>query len=369
MGFWSVGRSLAGAALVAVAALTPAAPLDAPMAVRPALTRPTPARCEAVSDEPAWRQVAASGPPARALHVAAFDRRHGLAVVFGGVRADYGVLGDVWTFSPLTETWQEIVLAGDQPSPRWASAAVEDAKRGRILVLFGSDGRPSDEVWALDLGGPTWERLVSGPPARFDAAVATDGANRLWVYGGFPWSPANPDAVLGDLWELDLVSSTWRQRHVAAAPPLPARLPPATTNASLAFHDESLYLVGGHTAAAATPGTWRYDLGTETWHDLPAAGAPAAWAHQARAADEACGQLLLAGGDNADERDVPYVEALQMGPGERYVRLPGEQPAASRHHSAMALDPVSRQLVLFGGWRGSGVFLGDTWLYRLGQIR
>ena len=32
----------------------------------------------------------------------------------------------------------------------------------------------------------------------------------------------------------------------------------------------------------------------------------------------------------------------------------------------MALDPVSRQLVLFGGWRGNGVFLSDTWLYRLG---
>jgi hypothetical protein len=32
----------------------------------------------------------------------------------------------------------------------------------------------------------------------------------------------------------------------------------------------------------------------------------------------------------------------------------------------MALDPVSRQLILVGGWQG-GVFLGDTWLYPLGR--
>jgi hypothetical protein len=369
MGPCSIKRCLAGAALALAAAVLPPVPLHATRESLPALPFPAAAlRCEPNGDALGWRQVETPGPPARALHAAAFDRVRGLAIVFGGVRADYGVLGDLWTFSPRTETWQEVILFGDQPTPRWASAAVEDAPRGRVLILFGNDGRPSDEVWSLDLQQMEWERLPSGPPARFDAAAATDGADRLWVYGGFPWSPARPDAVLGDLWELDLATNTWRQLHVAASQPLPERLPPATTNASLAYQNETLYLVGGHTAAGVTPGTWRFDLATQTWQDLPAVGAPAAWAHQGRAADEACGQLLLAGGDNADERDVPHLEELQLGPGERFVRLPGEQPAVSRHHSALALDPVSRQLVLFGGWRGNGVFLGDTWLYQLGGL-
>jgi hypothetical protein len=33
----------------------------------------------------------------------------------------------------------------------------------------------------------------------------------------------------------------------------------------------------------------------------------------------------------------------------------------------MAFDPVTRQLVLFGGWRGRLGFLDDTWIYRLGS--
>jgi hypothetical protein len=284
----------------------------------------------------------------------------------------------VWAFSPLTETWRELAVAGEGPTPRWAASAVEDVARGRVLVLFGNDGRPREDVWALDVGRLAWERVASGlpgPPGRFDAAVASDGADRVWVYGGFPWSPANPDAVLGDLWELNLASNTWTQRSVTAAQ-VPGRMPPPTTNASLVFHGEALYLVGGHTAVGATPGTWRYDLVAEAWEEVPAPGAPAAWAHQARAVDEACGRLLLAGGDNADERDVPYLEALVLGQREepgyaagheaRYVRLSAGEADVSRHHSAMALDPVSRQLVLFGGWRGNGLFLGDTWLYRLG---
>ena len=35
----------------------------------------------------------------------------------------------------------------------------------------------------------------------------------------------------------------------------------------------------------------------------------------------------------------------------------------------MAFDPVTRRLVLFGGWRGRQgllVTLGDTWIYALG---
>ena len=371
------------AATAATAALMPAAvtPVIAPAA--PPAGPPAPVAqgvvCEAAAERPAWREVAAPGPGARALHAAAFDRARGLAVFFGGVRPDMAVLGDVWGFSPLTETWQEITVSGEAPTPRWAAAAVEDVPRGRVLVLFGNDGRPSEEVWALDLGRLVWERVASGPPARFDAAVASDGADRVWVYGGFPWSPAHPEAVLGDLWELDLAGNTWRQRTVAATQP-PARLPPATTNASLAFHGDALYLAGGHTAVGATPGTWRYDLAAEICDVVSAPGRPAAWAHQARAMDEWCGRLLLAGGDNADERDVPYLEALQLGqpgqpndPGQprhlghepRYVRLPGEEAGVSRHHSAMALDPVSRRLILFGGWRGNGLFLGDTWLYQL----
>ncbi|MBI3970153.1 MAG: hypothetical protein HY332_02585 [Chloroflexi bacterium] len=334
--------------------------------------------CGAATDMPGWRQVAGPGPSARALHSAIFDPVGRRVIVFGGVRWDAVALGDVWAFSLESETWQELVVepadgdAGDgsdgsdrarQPAPRWAPAALYDRPRGRMVLLFGNAGTASDEVWALDLQAVRWTRLGTGMPrplARFDAAAATDGGERAWVYGGFPGPPLGLDTALGDLWELDLGTGRWR------ALPGGTAVPPPTTNAALGYHDGALYLVGGHDAHKVTPGTWRYDLARGRWQTLSPVGGPATWAHHARAVDDTCGRLLLVGGDNADERDVPYVEALEMGARPRYRRLPGEVPGVSRHHSALGFDPVSRRLVVFGGWRGSAQFLGDTWIYALG---
>ena len=95
------------------------------------------------------------------------------------------------------------------------------------------------------------------------------------------------------------------------------------------------------------------------------------WTHRARALDAACNRLLLAGGDANDMVDVAALEVLQLDEAPRYLRLPGDEPGVSRHHSVMALDPDpdSRHLLLFGGWRGEDDGhphpLDDTWLYRL----
>ena len=72
--------------------------------------------------EAGWRPLAVSGPPPRALHVAAFDPARGEALVLGGVGADNTVLDDLWAFSLENEQWQAVAVAGDRPAPRWAAA-------------------------------------------------------------------------------------------------------------------------------------------------------------------------------------------------------------------------------------------------------
>ncbi len=319
---------------------------------------------EPANTTPGWRQITSPGPVARALHTAVFDANRRQAIIFGGVQAGFQPLGDLWSFSLNSETWQPIFVNGDQPRPLWASAAISDQPRDRMVLFFGFDQyvteRGSPEVWALSYETRQWSRLASGPTGRFDAAVATDGT-RAWIHGGFTQFPLTPDNTLGDLWEFDLAANSWQQL------PNNGAAPPPTTNANLAYYQDALYLVGGHNATMITPGTWRYDLASRQWEQLSPQGAPAVWSHHARAVDDSCGTLLLMGGDNDDLLDVPYLEALQMNSNPRYVRLPGEIPDVSRHHSAAAFDPSTRQLIVFGGWRGERQYLGDTWLYTLGS--
>jgi hypothetical protein len=282
------------------------------------------------------------------------------------VGADNTVLDDLWAFSLENEQWQAVAVAGDRPAPRWAAAAIHDAVRDRLLLLFGNAAPATDEVWALDLGLRRWALLgpfATGPVARYDAAAATDGADRAWIYGGFAGPQFRPDTALGDLWELDLAAGAWSPLPGEGTPP------PPTTNAALAFHEGALYLLGGHDGAGVTPGFWRYDLDLQEWQALPAGARPAAWTHHARAMDAACADLLLLGGDDADGADVPDLEAFRLGAGPTLARLSDLPPGVSRHHAAMAFDPVTRRLVLFGGWRrrqGLLVTLGDTWIYALG---
>jgi hypothetical protein len=378
---------VAGLLLAALVAVARPAPPPAPPALQPppdgvASPPPVPAPAPLAALLPApvaysepcpgapvgasWRPLAVPGPPARALHVAAFDPRRGEALVLGGVGADNTVLDDLWAFSLHSEQWQEVAVDGERPAPRWAAAAVHDAVRDRLLLLFGNAAPATDEVWALDLGLRRWSPLgpfTTGPVARYDAAVATDGADRAWIYGGFAGPQFRPDTALGDLWELDLAAGTWRPLPRGGTPP------PPTTNAGLAFHEGALYLLGGHDATGVTPGFWRYDLALQQWRPLPAGARPGAWTHHARASDAACADLLLLGGDDGAGADVPYLEAFRPGAGPALARLADAPAEVSRHHAAMAFDPVTRRLVLFGGWRGrqgSLVFLGDTWIYALG---
>ena len=173
------------------------------------------------------------GPPARALTWRPSTPAGG-GPRPGRVGADDTVLDDLWAFSLPGRAVAGDRRRGDRPAPRWAAAALHDPVRDRMLLLFGNAAPATDEVWALDLGLRRWSRLgpfATGPVARYDAAVATDGADRVWAYGGFAGPQFRPDTALGDLWELDLAAGAWRPLPGGGTPP------PPTTNAALAFHD------------------------------------------------------------------------------------------------------------------------------------
>jgi Galactose oxidase, central domain len=300
----------------------------------------------------AWRQVQANGPAARWGHVAAFDPDRARVIVFGG----HGIsaeLGDVWEFSLQTETWRDITPRDIGPSPRFTAGGVADPPRQRMVIVGGYTGyAASDEVWAFAFATNRWARLPPGPPARFDAAMAA-GAERVWVYGGFQTF----EEAVGDLWELDLRTDTWRQLPGDPTPPAPR------TNLTCGFDAPSntLYIFGGHDQhPAPLTDTWAYELTTNRWTPLsPGGGLPDAVTHQAYSFDAACRALWMMGGDKNDKQNVARTWALKLQP-LSFVRIAAAGEPPPRQHAAMVMDAVGR-LIVFGGRDGERL-LSDTWI-------
>ena len=91
-------------------------------------------------------------------------------VIFGG-RASGALLGDVRTFDPAANAWQEPAFSGPGPSAR---SRVEGAfVDGMGVVFFGGStagGRSTNELWLFAAAGP--EVSVEGVANAFNFARA-----------------------------------------------------------------------------------------------------------------------------------------------------------------------------------------------------
>src|SRR5271167_1316409 len=56
---------------------------------------------------------------------------------------------------------------------------------------------------------------------------------------------------------------------------------------------------------------------------------------------------------------TPAAEAQSV----TWKRLFPKQSPSARAYSAMAYDPVSKKVVLFGGYDGNGAYLNETWTF------
>tara|TARA_R110002096_G_scaffold106798_1_gene234583 strand:+ start:1591 stop:3180 length:1590 start_codon:yes stop_codon:yes gene_type:complete len=166
-----------------------------------------------------------------------------------------------------------------------------------------------DEVVSAGFSGNTTTHRNDTPGA------ATD--DRIYVFGGRQQNSLN--FAYNDLWEFVASAGTFTQLIADGAPGSPH----ARGRCSVAWSPfaNRLYVFGGYNygSGPAPAGTvfgdvWEYDPGTNGWTDVtPAGGNPTA-----------------------------------------------------RYHAAMAFDPITGGLLLFGGTDGTNV-LGDTWLFASGS--
>ena len=91
-----------------------------------------------------------------------------------------------WVFNPTTDTWKELVVHGESPSPRAFSSL---ASSGWSLYLFGGLGKDKtklNDLWELSIATSTWKLIpISNPPsARYGMSLLADQWGAVFIVGG-----------------------------------------------------------------------------------------------------------------------------------------------------------------------------------------
>jgi len=335
-----------------------------------------------------WDPLGPSGtfPAPRQYAVAALDPGANQMIVFGGT-ADYseGYI-DVWRLSLSGNfAWTPVQPAGTLPS-YGASSAVYDAANSRLIVFGGLAGGPGGTILLGNQasvlsntigvnGTPTWSQLnpIGGPPAARDGHSAVYDAtnNRMIVFGGF-----NGSAHLNDVWVLSNANGlggtpTWTPLSPAGNPPA-AR---ATHNAVYDAANNRMIIFGGSTANVLLNDVWVLSNanglgGTPTWTPLSPAGVPPAARVIATAAfDPITDELILFGGASTasalgDVWTLSNANGIGGTPAWTPRSFTGNSPAA-RYGAAGVYNPTNRELLIFGGYttfNSLNTNLNDTWI-------
>ncbi|MFF5232558.1 Hsp70 family protein [Dactylosporangium sp. NPDC000521] len=127
-------------------------------------------------------------------------------------------------------------------------------------------------AWWLTRPDPlgSWETLPDVPTATGDGPVGIEGAaaafldGKLYVIGGF--TADNPRTQLDTVWVFDTATKTWE-----AGPRLRE---PVSQTAAVVTPSGELFIIGGWTAAGATPKVYALDLLTGEWVASGALPAP-----------------------------------------------------------------------------------------------
>jgi len=292
------------------------------------------------SGDPDFYQLSPpTAPPARYFHAMAYDKLRGRVVLFGG-RTSTG-LNDTWLWDGSNWT---LIEPQTKPSPRYGHAMAFDEARG-VVLLFGGYSSFND-TWIFD--GSNWIQLSppSRPGERYDHAMAYDAQRGVVVlFGGY-----YAGNRLGDTWEWNW--STWVRKT-------PGTSPSARYGHKMVYDRRRnvIVLFGGLGSSGALNDTWEYD--GESWVQVNTPTKPPARQNHMMAFDESRGVVVLFGGLYGTTR---FNDVWEYDGTDWKQVVPGSAPPG-REYGGMAWDGTG--ILLFGGRGPGGVYLADTWEYRL----
>ena len=188
----------------------------------------------------------------------------------------------------------------------------------------------------------------NGPSPRTGAGVAYDVARQaLVVFGGYP-GPGY--TTLTDTWTLQ--GGSWHHMQPRVSPPV--------LDGAIFVYDpvrKVTILHGPQRRPLGTPtvtDTWTWD--GQTWSQVAVGSGPNLWT-SVGAFDEAHGVLVVFGLQSGESTETWTWDGSRWS-----QKRPATSPLA-RGAGSMSYDPVSRRILLFGGFRNDTGLRGDTWLW------
>ncbi len=315
-----------------------------------------------------WRRASTGGPSAREHAAMAFDRERGVMVLYGGRTANTtGHLAETWEWNGTS--WSQVTPTdpeGDGNPPTLSGHAMAyDDVRDRVILTQGRKANSGGDdhgtgTWAFD--GTSWELLRDGKPvignqqeaptALANGAMAYDSArDRLVLFGGY-----TVDAVItDDTWEW--TGAKWEQRSPATSPSPRDRI----TMAYDSVRGEVVLFGGRDFGDADYIGgdTWVYD-GT-TWTERTPVTNPTQRQFGALAFDERRGVTVMFGGMNSSTFANQLSDTWEWN-GTNWTQITPSDPEGDGNPQARAAhklvwDPARGVVVLFGGT----AFEEDIW--------
>jgi hypothetical protein len=277
------------------------------------------------------------------------DASTGQVVLFGGYNYTADSLGDTWTSNGLAWTQHS---PAHVPLSRDAQEMAFDQASGQ-LVMFGGEridvgGLNDTWVWT----GSDWTQLhpAQSPPNLSYAAITYDPATKqLVMFGGFEYISGPEGEILNTTWTWN--GTTWSEQH-------PATAPPASTENVMGFDPQLNEVVMLTNTAPAQ--TWAWN--GSNWNELSSSTNPTGRRLGAMALDTTANQLILTGGvSNASNGLLADTWTL----GTSWSQLAPSQAAPAVSGAAIATDPATGHLMLFGGSpsNNSAALSNQTWAW------
>lgn len=309
-----------------------------------------PVSVPAVAGDPAWQQIAGSGPPARQYATMAYDASNQTAVLVDGCCDKTGnKLVDTWIWNGTA--WAASASPLNPPAREHAAMAYDPATQQ--IVLFGgccdSSGNALGDTWVWN--GSAWSQpagvtSANSPSPRQGAAMAFDGSE-LVLFGGCCGS----GGALADTWIWN--GTGWSQKAVSG--------PPARELASLAYDGAHTVLFGGQNGSTTLGDTWTWDGSVWTQQcGSCVAGTSEPSARDLAGMAQVSGGALLFGGC-CDIGGVNLGDAWLWNTA-AWSKMSVSGGPSARAGLSLAAAPGNATLLFGGCCDASGDALADTWV-------
>jgi len=154
-----------------------------------------------------WEEVDQDTAPSGRTGAGAVSSQDGFIYVFGGIQNPPMSLGSVWRFAPASGQWT--IMGMENPAgPRYGHYMTQIGNK--IYLVGGMQCTSGNFIQSYNLSGFEFTNVTpinQGPARRMNHAGATLG-NDIYIFGG---TSITNSRTLSDTWKFNTVTNAWQR--------------------------------------------------------------------------------------------------------------------------------------------------------------